>query len=100
MYEMDDGNRECGFDCKLMGFGSSCFFFFFFFSFFSLFFIFIFFYLFFLCLFKMSGGQACSNLVLHSELHKRSCGPRCFLERQVRWGHFFNKTTLLRCWEQ
>lgn len=57
MYEMDDGNMECGLDCKPMGIRSSWF------PFYSC------------SLFKMSGGQACSNLAPFSMLHKFSCRP-------------------------
>ena len=38
--------------------------------------------------FKMSGGQACSNLALFSLLHKCLCRPELFLGEAVRQGHF------------
>ena len=57
MYEMDDGSAECGLDHKLVGILSSWF------PFYSR------------SLFKMSGGQACSNLAPLSTLHKCLCKP-------------------------
>lgn len=57
MYEMDDGKTECGLGRKLVGILSSWF------PFYSS------------SLFKMSGGQACSNLALFSTLHKFICWP-------------------------
>lgn len=55
MCEMDDGNTECGLDRRLVGILSSWF------PFYSC------------SLFKMSGGQACSNLALFGTLHKCLC---------------------------
>lgn len=70
MYEMDDGNVECGLDHKLVG-------------------IFIPWFPSYSCnLFKMSGGEACSNLALFTMLHKSFCRPLCLGSKT---GHLINK---------